>query len=281
MIKSGGAAALALLLLSAASAAETPSYALTFGARLVAADPYARAFIEVGQPEQRLEQVRLRAPEDRYSDFAADGSLRRKGDRVFWTPPADGGRLSYRVLVENRRNGKGLDAIVAADYALLRGEDLFPPAAISQMDGTQSASRLVMDLPEGWRLMSAWPDDGDGSLRIRNPKRKFDRPTGWLAAGRIGIRRDAIAGIQVAVGGPVGQGVRRVSMLALMRWTLPSLVELLPGGYDEAKALRRIDRIYDNLKLLFEISDREDISTREAATRLAESRLEEARRQKK
>jgi leucine dehydrogenase len=58
-------------------------------------------------------------------------------------------------------------------------------------------------------------------------------------------------------------------------------VELLPGGYNEAEALRRIDRIYDNLKILFEISDREDISTREAAQRLAEKRLAEGRASKR
>lgn len=50
-------------------------------------------------------------------------------------------------------------------------------------------------------------------------------------------------------------------------------VELLPDGYDEAEALRRIDRIYDNLKLVFDISRGEGISTREAAARLAERRL--------
>ncbi len=55
-------------------------------------------------------------------------------------------------------------------------------------------------------------------------------------------------------------------------------VELLPGGYDESEALRRIDRIYDNLKLLFEISEQENISTREAAQRLAETRIAEGRR---
>ena len=54
-------------------------------------------------------------------------------------------------------------------------------------------------------------------------------------------------------------------------------VELLPGGYDEAEALRRIDRIYDNLKLLFEISERENLSTRAASQRLAEQRIAEAK----
>jgi leucine dehydrogenase len=50
-------------------------------------------------------------------------------------------------------------------------------------------------------------------------------------------------------------------------------VELLPGGYDEAASLRMIDRIYDNLKRVFEISRRENIPTNEAAARLAEQRL--------
>ena len=54
-------------------------------------------------------------------------------------------------------------------------------------------------------------------------------------------------------------------------------VELLPGGYNEEAALQRIDRIYDNLKQVFEISRRDDVSTREAATRLAKERLAAAK----
>jgi leucine dehydrogenase len=54
-------------------------------------------------------------------------------------------------------------------------------------------------------------------------------------------------------------------------------VELLPGGYREDVALSRIDRIHDILKRIFEVSDREQISTREAAARIAEARIEEAR----
>ena len=54
--------------------------------------------------------------------------------------------------------------------------------------------------------------------------------------------------------------------------------ELVEGGYDEKLALVQIDRVYDNLKLVFEIARKEDINTREAAARLAERRLEQARR---
>jgi leucine dehydrogenase len=50
-------------------------------------------------------------------------------------------------------------------------------------------------------------------------------------------------------------------------------VELLPGGYDEAASLRQIERIYDSLKKVFEISRREGVPTNEAAARLAEQRL--------
>ena len=54
-------------------------------------------------------------------------------------------------------------------------------------------------------------------------------------------------------------------------------VELLSGGYQEAVALRRIDRIYDNLRNVFAISRREDIPTNEAAARLAEERIRAGR----
>jgi len=54
-------------------------------------------------------------------------------------------------------------------------------------------------------------------------------------------------------------------------------VELLEGGYKEAVALGRIDRIYDNLKEVFEISRRDDIPTNMAAQRLAEARIHAAR----
>ncbi len=57
-------------------------------------------------------------------------------------------------------------------------------------------------------------------------------------------------------------------------------VELLEGGYREDVALQRIDRIYNNLKQVFQIAREEDITTREAAARLAERRLEQGRKTK-
>jgi len=55
-------------------------------------------------------------------------------------------------------------------------------------------------------------------------------------------------------------------------------VEVRPEGYDEAYALERIDRVYDNLKAVFAIAKREGISTLAAANHLAEERIEAAKR---
>jgi leucine dehydrogenase len=54
-------------------------------------------------------------------------------------------------------------------------------------------------------------------------------------------------------------------------------VELRPGGYDEAFALRKIDTIYENLQQVFAIADREGVATNVASERLAERRLDAAK----
>lgn len=55
-------------------------------------------------------------------------------------------------------------------------------------------------------------------------------------------------------------------------------IELIPGGYNEPKALEKIDRIYENLRQVFQISREQKISTHNAAEKLAERRLAAARR---
>jgi leucine dehydrogenase len=50
-------------------------------------------------------------------------------------------------------------------------------------------------------------------------------------------------------------------------------IELLPGGYSEQKALAKIENVYTNLKKVFEIARKENITTQDAAGRLAEQRI--------
>jgi len=56
--------------------------------------------------------------------------------------------------------------------------------------------------------------------------------------------------------------------------------EFLPGGYDEAESLRRIARIPQALRELWEIGEREGLPANEAADRLARSILDQAKAQK-
>ena len=57
-------------------------------------------------------------------------------------------------------------------------------------------------------------------------------------------------------------------------------VEVRPDGYDEEYALERIDRVYDNLKKVYELARKESISTHAAANLLAEQRIAAAREAK-
>jgi len=67
-----------------------------------------------------------------------------------------------------------------------------------------------------------------GQIRIDNPRRRFDQPTGWIVMGDLGVRRERIAGMSVGVAGPVNHSLRRMDTLALLRWTVPELARLLP-----------------------------------------------------
>jgi leucine dehydrogenase len=58
-------------------------------------------------------------------------------------------------------------------------------------------------------------------------------------------------------------------------------VELCPGGYSEAVALKRIENIGSNLHKVFEIARKEDVTTHDAALRLARRRLAEGKQAKK
>jgi hypothetical protein len=207
---------------------------VTFGGVLKAGRQEAEAFIRVDQETPMLLQVRLRAPTSRFGKFSGDGNIRREDDQIIWDVPANGGRLNYRAILRHRRNDGGYDGLVQQDWALFRLDDLFPPAGITQADRVKSKSRLTIAAPDGWKVVTRYRRLDDRRWRVNNPARKFDRPTGWVAAGRLIIRRDNIAGTQVTVAGPVGQGVQRVSMLALLRWTLPELLPLV------AEAPRRL-----------------------------------------
>ena len=140
---------------------------------------------------------------------------------------ADGGTLTWTVPLNHERTPGAFDARIEADWAIFRGSDIIPAARTRTVRGALSETHLAFDLPKAWSSLTPYYGR-EHRYSVQNTERRFDRPTGWFLLGGFGRRNETIAGRRVVVGGPTGHSVRRMDMLALLRWTLPELTNLLP-----------------------------------------------------
>lgn len=202
-------------------------YDLRYEARLVPSQRVARVTVRLGSGAALVRWVRFAVDPQRHVDFRGDGAVEAEPGAVRWTPPRAGGALHYTFRIDHLRDATSYDAHVTETWALFRGDDLVPPARVDAERGALARARLRLRLPDGWRAAVPFERLPDGRYAIENPERRFDRPTGWIALGRLGVLREKIAGSHVAVAAPVGQGARRLDLLALLRWTLPALRDLL------------------------------------------------------
>lgn len=164
----------------------------------------------------------------RLLDLQADDIGEADGRQV-WQVPSQGGVLSYCVVLDNRRSAdSGYDSRVTSDWVVFRGDDLVPPVRTRFAKGTRSNTRLTFRLPSGWSVITPYEGSAKHEFAIDHPERKFDRPTGWMTAGKLGVRRDTIDGTDVVVAGPRNQGFRRLEVLVLLGYTLDSLKRYFP-----------------------------------------------------
>ncbi|WP_404440892.1 hypothetical protein [Stutzerimonas chloritidismutans] len=166
-----------------------------------------------------------------YSDFQTDGegTWQQEDGRGVWRPAPGKARLSYRVKVSHQRKSGRFDARMTDDWALLRGDDLVPSGRLDQQDGVRLISRLKVELPEGWKSVeTGWPRIGKNRFRIDNRERLFDRPTGWILAGKLGSRRAKLGETDVTVAAPVGEGVRRMDVLTMLTFVWPEIQNVFP-----------------------------------------------------
>jgi hypothetical protein len=192
-------------------------------------DPQAgtiRVTLELTQARSLLRELTFR-PDVRFKEFQADGRLETEADVMHWFPPEAGGTLSWSVRVEHRRNGNGYDAWLGPDWGLFRAEDVIPRAASRTLKGAVSETWMSFSQPRGWSAVTQYFDN-KGRFRIDNAERRFDQPGGWIVIGELGVRRERISDVRVAVAGPTGQSIRRMDILALLNWTLPELARILP-----------------------------------------------------
>jgi len=168
----------------------------------------------------------------RYSDFKADGQWQlTPGEqaRGVWRPAADKASLSYRVRIGHARKNGTFETRMTPTWALLRGDDLVPSATLDQQDGVELVARLEVELPTGWKSVETpWPRIGKQRFRIDNPSRLFDRPTGWMLAGKLGSRRTRLGDTEITVASPQGQGMRRMDVLTLLTFVWPQVQVALP-----------------------------------------------------
>ena len=187
--------------------------------------------LQVRQPRHLLREVRLTSLSDRYGEFNADGELTNDGNSLTWRVPEKGGTMTWRVRVNQKRGQSTYDAWLGPEWGIFRAEDIIPRARTRALKGSTSNTTFTFSLPDGWSAVSEYSGTRD-PVSVQRPDRRFDQPTGWMVVGDIGVRRETIAGIRVAVAGPQGHSVRRLDMLAFMNWVLPELTELLPNPPD-------------------------------------------------
>ena len=187
------------------------------------------AFVELHlrQPRRLLRAFDMRAPSEVFSDFGGDGDVSAANDRLLWTPPDGGGALRWFARIDHKRNGESYDAYISEDWAIFRAEDIMPPAATRSLKGARSETSLRFVLPSGWSSATEY-FGRDHVYRTENPERAFDRPAGWMIVGRIGTRVETIAGVRTKIAAPIGHGVRRMDILAMLHWTMPDVLRLLP-----------------------------------------------------
>jgi predicted metalloprotease with PDZ domain len=194
-------------------------FGIDYRVRFLPTDDAAEVVMQVTPGENaRASHFDLLMPKSRYTLLEADGETERKGSRLHWSVPHDGGSLSYRYRV-SRKRGTGYDARIGDSFALLRGDQLFPAGVMRATLGAHSRTTVRFDLPEGWSVETPYPLQEGGYYLVEWSDRRFARPVGWLIAGDLGVRRDIFEGTQFVVAAPRGESMRRQDILAMFHWT--------------------------------------------------------------
>ncbi|MCP5006470.1 MAG: hypothetical protein GY941_21410 [Planctomycetes bacterium] len=154
---------------------------------------------------------------DRFSDIKADGRLRIGGERAIWEPPDGPAVFRLTARVNHLRKSGKYDALMTKDWAIFRGDDLIPAVKVQAVKGAISHASLHFELPRGWtNVDTGWPRESDGTFTVENPGRRFDRPVGWMIAGKVGTRRDFLGVTEICVGAPVGSRLNRMGVLTFL-----------------------------------------------------------------
>ena len=211
-----------------AQPSDTNTYQIVYGATLDPPGHRAVVRIAVRQPRQLVRRMEFIAPADRYLAAHGQGHIETTPQSIVWIPPADGGVLHFDYRIDHTRGNGAADARISTNWALLKLDHLFPAATVRVVKGTRSKATLKLEAPAGWSIETPYGPAAGRLRAVDDPKARFDRPKGWLIAGKLATRRDVVGERRVVVAAPEGAGFRANDVLAFVRWTLPSLVQIFP-----------------------------------------------------
>jgi len=204
-------------------------YEVVYRLMIEQGETVATANIHIASDKRVLRELQFSIDPNRHSAFDGDGEISTDNGRLIWQPPRRGGTLSYQVSIPQRRQNGAFDARMTDEWALFRIGDVFPPIRTRTITGALSDARLELVLPDEWSALTSYlSGDSKFSFPFDNPDRNFDRPSGWVLIGDIGVRRGKIADTRVAIGSPVGENVHRMDLMAYLNWTLPELRRIFP-----------------------------------------------------
>ncbi len=180
-----------------------------------------RIAIDKGRLLRRMEFPNL---PNRYSNIEANGDLSVTPERVIWKLPDESAWLTMTVKVSHAKQPNVYDAKMTEDWAIFRGDDLFPSAVTEEVPGAYAIATLEVALPEGWSsIETGWARKRGNTFRIDNPDRLYDRPVGWMIAGDLGTRRSKIGKTTLAVSAPKGAALKRMEVLTFLNFVWPEV----------------------------------------------------------
>lgn len=173
-----------------------------------------------------IKSISFRHNKQRHSDFSTEhGKLKRYKSSIRWEPGEHPvAILKYRAKLNHKRSKSGYDAYMTDDWAIFRGDKIIPAAKVRSRKGAFSRASLEFQLPEHWTSVdTGWRKLGRFKFAIDNPERRFDRPTGWMIAGKLGSRRDYLLGTEISIAAPQGSNLQRMNALALINLVWPEV----------------------------------------------------------
>lgn len=182
--------------------------------------------MQVNQAHGQLREMSFDFDQELLSNLVGDGSMIKGTSEISWRPDSRGGQLSWRIKPFNKRSSSGYDALLNDNWGIFRAEDIIPRARTRTLKGAIATTTMNFKLPIGWSAVTEYSSINT-RIDVNNPQRRFSQPTGWIAIGDLGVRRETIAGVQIAIAAPKGEATRRMDMLALLNWTLPELTNIL------------------------------------------------------